>query len=261
MSYADRHRALWAEAKQSKPTVPATSNVHPAVLASQPASEAAAAPEALPNNLAVHTAALEADLVRLKGLPLPKKLELKRGELLPRYMKLMKALPESELPDAGMIVFYVMLWSIDTEDFTTAADMLAICIDQQFESYGDFTRTPVQVYVGQLADYFLKAQAAGTFDYSRSQLIELMNLSEEHADDLLEPIRADVFKALGQDAEQGELFERAISYYESALAVYPAAKVKRPLNRLLKEREARESAAEQPSQAEPSPPTAAADEA
>lgn len=235
MSYADRHKAKYAGQGETP---------RPALVAGAPAlRKLASSTNTTPvvnAHIAQYVAGLEADLLRIKQVSTrEERATIKRAELLPRYLPLVQELEggikHADLHNAGRIIFYCMVWSLDVHDWRVAIDLANLMGKHGISSYDDFSRTPPNIVAGQMASWCNDQHSDFGGLTAEPALSWLLDFASHHARTLLEPIMADIAKAQGGEAEQVGDIESAIDHYRRALSFNPNAGVKRLIARLEKQ--------------------------
>ena len=204
--------------------------------ARQPAGVAGATARAavvkptLSNQDELMQAALVADRVRLKRIQSHAARDArKKEELLPRYREYLEELIAKNRVGPADVVFCNMVWAIDIGDVEWARALGSYAIEHDITTPDDFRRDIRNVFVGDMARLALKLNQA---KQPTRWIIEIEQQSASW--DLVDPIRADLYKACGFDSASREP-AKAVNYLKQALALDPRCRVTRVINRLEKQ--------------------------
>jgi len=105
---------------------------------------------------------IEADVLRLRSLELTAdRVEMKRTELLPKWMPTVTSYLELGKVYANPVLAYCVIWLFDVGDYDQALDLADVAIEQQQETPGNFrTRFPAFV-ADQMLEWAEQASQAG----------------------------------------------------------------------------------------------------
>jgi hypothetical protein len=157
---------------------------------------------------------LQHDLRRLKAIQsIAKKIEAKR-EMLPEYAAWVDGLVAAGAGIAEEVLPTVMIWRIDTGDFTGALSLAEHVLAHDVPLPARYERSAPALIVEEIAEAALKTQSAG----AAFPLDILCRVDELTTDaDMHDEIRAKLFKAIGveharlADAEDTDPLTRAIA--------------------------------------------------
>lgn len=178
---------------------------------------------------------LENDINRLSSIQShQKRNQLKADELLGRYSDYLQSLIDEDSPRTENIISWNMIWAIDAADIPWAMVLAEFAIKHDIETPEGFRRDIRNTFAGDISRFALLEQKQG--NTSTVYMIDVLALSDEW--DIIDEIRADVYKASGFEYEQQSQTENALKYYQKALDMNPRAGVQRAINRLKKQLEA-----------------------
>lgn len=176
------------------------------------------APAAMPasHDNTVVAATLERDLDRLSAIDdVAKKIELKRNELLPKYLPMVQAYLEAGEQYSNPLLVRCAIWALDVQDMETAMPLIDACIQQQQLAPAHFKRDLPTFFAETIADWAEQQLRAGN---SASPYIDAVcgYLANDFWPCTNDIVRGKVFKVAGQLAEaQGDDAE-ALAYYQQA---------------------------------------------
>lgn len=207
-------------------------------------------------HLQLMLAALVQDLARLSDInSIEARQQLKREELLPKYLDYVKRYRDSGLVYPNPVVVQVLVWLFDTEQFEAGLDLALMCIEQGQEMPERFKRRDVQTFVADaVIDWAEAEQKAGhSPEPYLSQLLPFVDGAWAAAQDpdaplpppweLFERIPARFHKLLGMVAIDQQQWAPAIAHFQRAETLYPEIGVK--TRREAAEKELRKQQAEQ----------------
>ncbi len=172
---------------------------------------------------------LESDLLRLKRITShSKRDELKRTELIPRYIEYLNGVMEAGQGGQNDVLVRVMIWCIDAGEFNRAIDLAAYAIQHDMSSPEGFQRDIKNILAGDIArkciDLLKLGRAVSAFERPVNKIYKLS------ADwDLVDKIRAQLerlqaeIKAATKPGEALEHAERAW-LLDQAVGVIPLKK-------------------------------------
>ena len=200
---------------------------------------ALAGPANAQKHLALMTTALAEDLARLSDInSLADRQNLKREELLPKYLEYVQRYRESGLNHPNLVLMQVLVWLFDTEQFEDGLELALFAIEQGQEMPARFKRDVHTFVADTVIDW-----AEGEHKAKRSPqpyLSQLMPFvdgywaeitAEEGTQlptpwNLFERIPARFHKLLGILAMETEQWADAIDHFERATELYPEIGVK-----------------------------------
>jgi tetratricopeptide (TPR) repeat protein len=202
----------------------------PATGAAQAYSPAAAlaGPANAQKHLALMTTALANDLARLSDLDsLAVRQQLKREELLPKYLEYVHRYRESGLNHPNSVLMQVMVWLFDTEQFEPALELADFAMQQGQDMPARFKRN-IQTFVGDtLIDW---AEAEYKADRSPEPYLSQLLPRVDGEWQLFERIPARYHKLLGILAMDASDWDKACAHFTRATALYPEIGVKTRLD-------------------------------
>lgn len=233
-----------------------TSSAAPEAPSMYSAANALSSPANAQKHLQLMVAALDQDLERLSAInSLEARQQLKREELLPKYLDYVKRYRDSGLVYPNPVVLHVLVWLFDTEQFEAGLDLALVCIEQGQEMPEGFKRRDVQTFVADaVIDWAEAEQKAGRSpEPYLSQLLPFVDGAWAAAQDpdvplpppwvLFERIPARFHKLLGMVAIDQQQWTPAIAHFQRAETLYPEIGVK--TRREAAEKELRKQQAEQ----------------
>lgn len=172
---------------------------------------------------------LVADLVRIKRIQSHAMRDVrKKDELVPRYREYLEGLIAKNRAGPADVVFCNLVWAIDVGDVEWARALGNYAIEHDVATPDDFRRDIRNVYVGDMARLALK------LNQSKQPTRWIVEIEQQSASwDLVDQIRADLYKACGFDRASSEP-AKAVDYLKQALALDPRCRVTRVINRLEK---------------------------
>ncbi|MDR1463646.1 MAG: hypothetical protein LBI68_11055 [Azoarcus sp.] len=214
------------------------------------AAAAKTAPLATAKPYELMCAKLDSDMRRLKQIQsVAKKIDIKR-QLLPEYDAWVDGVLESGAGVQDDVLITVMIWRIDTGDFTGGLRIAEYAINHKLALPQRYQRTLGCLIAEEIADAGLRALAEKRLDDSNEQLRYSNALDHAAAltadADMPDEVRAKLEKALGLVYEQLSYNDKALGHLQRALALNPAAGVKKDIervNRALRNKAAPETAA------------------
>ncbi|MDF3195694.1 phage terminase small subunit [Pseudomonas sp. 1928-m] len=200
---------------------------------------ALAGPANAQKHLALMTTALAEDLARLSDLnSMADRQQLKREELLPKYLEYVQRYRDSGLSHPNMVVMQVLVWLFDTEQFEAGLELALFAIEQGQEMPARFKRDVPTFVADAVIDWAEAEQKAKRSpEPYLSQLMPYVDgyWAEIMADDeaplptpwkLYERIPARFHKLLGILAMEQEQWGDAVDHFERATTLYPEIGVK-----------------------------------
>lgn len=160
--------------------------------------------------------ALQTDLDRLSAInDVAKKIQLKKAELLPKYLPIVTAYLESGEQSANPLLVRCAMWALDVEDMETAMPLIDACIQQQQLAPAHFKRELPTFFAETIADWAEQQLRAGN---SASPYIDSVcgYLANDFWPTTNEIVRGKVFKVAGQLAEANGDLADALAYYQRA---------------------------------------------
>ncbi|QJI41431.1 terminase [Pseudomonas sp. ADAK2] len=198
------------------------------VLALGPAAAAAAEPYssstalASPANAQKHLklmeGALAIDLARLSDMNnLAGRQQLKRDELLPKYMDYVERYRDSGLNHPNLVLVQVMVWLFDTEQFELGLEVAMFAIEQG-QSMPERFKRDIPTFVGDaVIEWADNEQKCGR---SPEPYLSDMLPFVDGEWDLTEQIPAKYHKLIGIRAMDAKDWKKAISHFERATELY-----------------------------------------
>ena len=215
-----------------------TSSAAPEAAAAYTAANALSSPANAQKHLQLMVAALNQDLERISAINSREaRQQLKRDELLPKYLEYVNRYRDSGLVYPNPVVVQVLVWLFDTVQFEAGLDLALFCIEQGQELPERFTRDIPTFVADEVVDWAEAEQKAGhSPEPYLSQLLPYVDGAWAVAADqdspqptpwqLFERIPARFHKALGiQDMEQQQ-WGRAIAHFQRAETLYAEIGVK-----------------------------------
>ena len=155
-----------------------------------------------------------------------KKNELK-ADFLPFYLPWIEGTLAAGISDQNDMLVKLMVWALDTHDFTTATNIAEFALLNKMAMPEPFTRDVATVYAEQLASEVMKnADNPSEHADILAKAIEVTNGS-----DMPDPVRAKLYRAYG-DALKADKPTDAITAYDKAIAIYPDVGCKTDLAKL-----------------------------
>jgi tetratricopeptide (TPR) repeat protein len=196
-----------------------------AVGAAEPysSSTALASPANAQKHLKLMEGALAIDLERLSEMNnLASRQQLKRDELLPKYMDYVERYRDSGLNHPNSVLVQVMVWLFDTEQFELGLEVAMFAIGQGQPMPERFKRD-IPTFVGDaVIEWAENEQKCG-----RNPEPYLSNMLPfvDGEWDLTEQIPAKYHKLIGIRALDAKEWAKAITHFERATELHPAAGV------------------------------------
>ena len=200
---------------------------------------ALAGPANAQKHLALMTTALAEDLARLSDLnSMADRQQLKREELLPKYLEYVKRYRDSGLNHPNLVVMQVLVWLFDTEQFEDGLELALFAVEQGQEMPARFKRDVPTFVADAVIDWAEAEQKAKRSpEPYLTQLLPYVDgyWAEITAEDgtqlptpwkLFERIPARFHKLLGILAMEQEQWGDAVDHFERATALYPEIGVK-----------------------------------
>ena len=218
---------------------------------------ALAGPANAQKHLALMTTALAEDLARLSDLnSMADRQQLKRDELLPKYLEYVQRYRESGLNHPNLVVMQVLVWLFDTEQFEDGLELALFAIEQEQEMPARFKRDVPTFVADAVIDW---AEAEHKVKRSPepylSQLLPYVDGAWEGLTDydlvpfpwkLFERIPARFHKLLGIVAMDNAEWAKALAHFDRATVLYPEIGVKTRMDeasKALRKQEAEQSQA------------------
>jgi hypothetical protein len=188
-------------------------------------------------------AKLDQDRRRLKDIQsIERKISVKR-ELLPEYEPWVEGVLAGDAGVQDDVLMTVMLWRIDTADFTGALSISRYAIAHQLVMPDRFERTTACLIAEEFADTTLNAEATTQASYW-AELYACEKLTADQ--DMPDRVRAKLFKAcaysliatLAESSENedvGSARHLALEYLKRALQLHDRCGVKKDIERLERE--------------------------
>lgn len=172
------------------------------------------------SNMRMVLNALSVDIDRLKDIrDIDEKIELKRNELVPKYLSYVNESIENNVLENTLIV-QVMIWCLDVGDIETAFKLADISIDHEFVMPERFNRD-VPTYMTEE----LTAWAQQQFDdrvSSAPYFNEVLQRVEDGKWPVAQPIVLNkLFKLKAMLCELDNDWKNAVRYYEKCVSVNP----------------------------------------
>lgn len=200
---------------------------------------ALAGPANAQKQLTLMTTALAEDLARLSELnSLEARQQLKRDELLPKYLDYVQRYRESGLNHPNPVLMQVLVWLFDTVQFEAGLDLALFAIEQG-QALPERFRRDVPTFVADAVIDWAEAEhkAKRSPEPYLSQLLPYVDSywAQIHAEEgealpqpwqLFERIPARFHKLLGIVAMDNKAWAVAIDHFERATALYPEIGVK-----------------------------------
>ncbi|RMQ48774.1 Phage small terminase subunit [Pseudomonas cichorii] len=172
-------------------------------------------------NLALLEAALDQDLLRLSDLKVTSaKQELKRSELLPKYLPYVQRYRESGLKLPNRVLVTVMIWLFDTVQFDAGHELAQFAMDQGQEMPERFKRDIPTFVADAVIEWAYAQYSAGRSP--EPYLSDLLpRVDGEWA--LPEQIPSKYHKLIGMRAMADEEWETALKHFERSTELYAKA--------------------------------------
>lgn len=206
---------------------------------------------------------LDADRRRLKAVQSTERKVAVKRELLPAYRAWCEGVIASGSPRQDEVFMTVLIWTIDTGDFSTALPMAQHAIAHDLALPDRFQRTTACLIAEEMAETAFKHEGA-ELAADAPQLLACAELVAEA--DMPDEVRAKLLKACGyalraraeraepsehSAAEYFELRRQALECLTHALQLHDKCGVKKDIERL--ERELRQASPSPPDTAGPPP--------
>lgn len=188
---------------------------------------------------------LGVDLRRLKEIQsIERKIALKH-ELLPTYLEWVAGVLSADSQADDEIVTHVMIWMIDTGNFSAALPLARHVLRHKLPLPGRFDRTAPTLIVEEIADAALKRLGQGE-DFDADLLDMVAELTAD--EDIFDQVRAKLEKAQGLAAERAAATinpdadgpagakraaqERALRHFRRAIELDNGAGVKKRIEQI-----------------------------
>ncbi|WP_152219752.1 phage terminase small subunit [Pseudomonas sp. SCB32] len=215
-----------------------TSSAAPAPTA-YTAANALTSPANAQKHLQLMVAAMDQDLERISAINSREaRQQLKRDELLPKYLDYVKRYLDSGLVYQNPVLVQVLVWLFDTVQFEAGLNLALICIEQGQALPERFTRDIPTFVADEVIDWAEAEQKAGRSpEPYLSQLLLYVDQDwyvPTFVPDwqvpkpwkLFERIPARFHKALGIQAMEQQQWALAIAHFQRAETLYPEIGVK-----------------------------------
>lgn len=184
--------------------------------------EALSSPANARKHLALMEVSLDQDLERISAIPgRASRQDLKRDELLPKYLDYVQRYLESGLVFPNRVVVQVMVWMFDTAQFEDALVLADIAIEQKQQMPERFKRRDIQTFVADaICEWaYDEHQAGRSPEPYLSDLVHRVDGEWQ----LPEQIPAKFHKLIGIRAMEAEPKEwaTALLHLERATELYP----------------------------------------
>ncbi len=181
---------------------------------------ALASPANAQKHLKLMEAALAVDLERLSNIKsLETRQQLKRDELLPKYMDYVERYRDSGLNHPNPILAQVVVWLFDTTQFELGLEVAQFAMAQNQEMPARFKRRDVQTFVADsVIDW---AEAEHKAKHSPEPYLSDLLPFVDGEWDLFENITARYHKLIGILAIDAKDWAKAITHFERAVELYP----------------------------------------
>lgn len=181
-------------------------------------STALASPANAQKHLKLMEGALAIDLERLGDMNnLASRQQLKRDELLPKYMDYVERYRDSGLNHPNLVLMQVMVWLFDTEQFELGLEVAMFAIEQG-QSMPERFKRDVPTFVGDaVIDWAENEQKCKR--NPEPYLSDMLPFVDGEWD-LTEQIPAKYHKLIGIRAMDAKDWEKAISHFERATELY-----------------------------------------
>lgn len=220
---------------------------------------ALAGPANAQKHLALMTTALAEDLARLSDLnSMADRQQLKRDELLPKYLEYVQRYRESGLNHPNLVVMQVLVWLFDTEQFEDGLELALFAIEQGQEMPARFKRD-VPTFVADAVIDWAEAEhkVKRSSEPYLSDLLPYVDgawdglsyggdLERPSPWALFERIPARFHKLLGIVAMDNAEWAKALAHFDRATVLYPEIGVKTRMDeasKALRKQEAEQSQA------------------
>lgn len=169
---------------------------------------------------------LAVDRRRLKKIrSLETKIAVKR-EVLPEYKEYLNGVLEADAGAPDLVLTTLMIWYIDVGNFDMGLTLAEYALTYQLAMPAHFDRNLEEALTEEIADNVLKQESEAV---NRDHLYRLFELV--HGKDMPDQILSKLMKALG-NAEHDNDPEKAIQFYERALALNDRAGCRKTMNKL-----------------------------
>ncbi|MGF6490546.1 phage terminase small subunit [Pseudomonas frederiksbergensis] len=194
-----------------------------ASIESYSSSTALASPANAQKHLKLMESALAIDLERLADMNnLASRQQLKRDELLPKYMDYVERYRDSGLNHPNLVLMQVMVWLFDTEQFELGLEVAMFAIGQG-QSMPERFRRDIPTFVGDaVIEWAENEQKCGR---SPEPYLSDMLPFVDGEWDLTEQIPAKYHKLIGIRALDAKDWTKAITHFERATELYAAVGV------------------------------------
>jgi len=200
---------------------------------------ALAGPANAKKHMALMVSAMAEDLARLSDLnAMEARQQLKRNELLPKYLAYVQRYRESGLNHPNPILMQVLVWLFDTEQFEQALELADFAM-QQNQPMPERFRRDIPTFVADTMIDWADAEyrANRSPEPYLSQLLPRVDGEWE----LFEKIPARYHKLLGTIAMDQERWSDAIAHFNRAVQLYPSIQIKTRLEDATKAQRRQES--------------------
>ena len=186
-------------------------------------STALASPANAQKHLKLMEGALAIDLERLSEMNnLASRQQLKRDELLPKYMDYVERYRDSGLNHPNLVLMQVMVWLFDTEQFELGLEVAMFAIEQGQPMPERFKRD-IPTFVGDaVIEWAENEQKCGR--NPEPYLSDMLPFVDGEWD-LTEQIPAKYHKLIGIRALDAKEWAKAITHFERATELHPGAGV------------------------------------
>lgn len=190
---------------------------------------ALASPANAQKHLKLMEVALALDLERLSGIKsLDTRQQIKRDELLPKYMEYVERYRDSGLNHPNPVLTQVVVWLFDTVQFELGLEVAQFAMAQDQQMPPRFKRRDVQTFVADAVIDWAEAEykAKRSPEPYVSDLLPFVDGEW----DLFEGITARYHKVIGLQALDSQDWDKAITHFERAVELYPEIGVGTRLN-------------------------------
>lgn len=193
------------------------------------ADTALASPANAQKHLKLMETALAQDLERLSAIKsLDTRQQIKRDELLPKYMDYVERYRDSGLNYPNPVLTQVVVWLFDTVQFELGLEVALFAMGQGQQMPERFKRRDVQTFVADaVIDW---AEAEQKAKRSPEPYVSGLLPFVDGEWDLFEGITARYHKVLGLQAIDAQDWAKAITHFERAVELYPEIGVGTRLN-------------------------------
>lgn len=181
---------------------------------------ALASPANAQKHLKLMEVAMAQDLERLSSIKsLDTRQQLKRDELLPKYMDYVERYRDSGLNHANPVLTQVVVWLFDTLQFELGLEVAQFAMAQNQQMPPRFKRRDVQTFVADaVIDW---AEAEHKAKRSPEPYVSALLPFVDGEWDLFEGITARYHKVIGIQAMEVQDWAKAIEHFDRAVELYP----------------------------------------